>query len=307
MGEHGDAAEAAWHALVQAPAPLGVFGLAGETVLLNDALAVALTASAIDELGHFCAAQGADAGDVELMVELATGELRACQVRAVRDGGELRWFAARLLVPSELTVDALTGLATRQTLLLNLEKALARRRRHGNDVVLVVADLDDFKSVNDTHGHVVGDAVLADVGLRLLAIGRPEDTMCRWGGDEFVWLLEDTAGRGGDSACARMAAVLEEPVDIGGLCLRPRASCGWVDADGKQDAIALLAAADLHMYEQKRSRRGAADGDRLRRISARLREAASTGAELRVAAQQARAVARQARTTAARPSRHDDA
>lgn len=88
--------------------------------------------------------------------------------------------------------DALTGLPNRRALLEELERELARRRRNGRPLALVMMDLDHFKQVNDLHGHPVGDAVLRETAGRLSSVTRQGETLGRIGGEEFAWLLPDT-------------------------------------------------------------------------------------------------------------------
>ena len=97
--------------------------------------------------------------------------------------------------------DALTGCYNRAYALEFLDGELARSRRSGNPVSLVLFDVDDFKRINDRCGHLCGDNVLAAVGQRLRQVLRRSDIRCRYGGDEFLIVLPDT----GESGAARVA------------------------------------------------------------------------------------------------------
>ncbi len=89
------------------------------------------------------------------------------------------------------THDALTGLPNRLLLADRLEQAIARAERHGQRFALIVVDLDRFKSINDSLGHLAGDELLKDVAKRLAQVLRKADTLARLGGDEFVLLLNE--------------------------------------------------------------------------------------------------------------------
>lgn len=97
--------------------------------------------------------------------------------------------------------DELTGLYNRTGLKERLEEELERARRYGHRVSLLMVDVDDFKSINDAHGHTVGDRVLQRVAGQILGATREPDSPCRYGGDEFLLVLPET-GSGGASALA---------------------------------------------------------------------------------------------------------
>ncbi|MCU0842656.1 MAG: diguanylate cyclase [Thiobacillaceae bacterium] len=156
------------------------------------------------------------------------------------------------------THDPLTGLANRVLFYERLRQDLERARQDGLELMVVYVDLDDFKPVNDRHGHAVGDALLKRVGERLTHAVRSTDTVARLGGDEFALIL---CGVGGAEEQRRLCRKLEEevgrPVDIEGLTLVPRCSIGHAiyPEDGRQ-LEALLNAADAKMYQAKRERKG---------------------------------------------------
>jgi len=151
--------------------------------------------------------------------------------------------------------DALTGLANRAALHDELRSALHHARIHDREVALLFVDLDDFKRVNDHHGHHAGDALLRAVADRLRSVVRPQDLLARPGGDEFTLLVRDV---GGDAAAvamelaARIVAALREPLAVEGLLLEVRASVG-VSTFPRDAATAedLLRHADAAMYVAK--------------------------------------------------------
>ena len=154
--------------------------------------------------------------------------------------------------------DPLTGLPNRVLLIDRLDHALARADRRAQTVAVLYVDLDGFKAINDTSGHAVGDEVLRIVAERLAGAVRPEDTVARFGGDEFVVLCEDLADPGDALRVAdRILADLGRPIQHGSGLARLSASIGVVMADGPGSGAALIEAADEAMYRAKR-RGGAA-------------------------------------------------
>jgi diguanylate cyclase (GGDEF)-like protein len=162
---------------------------------------------------------------------------------------------------SELTAlalhDPLTGLANRILLSDRLELAFDRGVRESTGVGVLLLDLDDFKQVNDTFGHGVGDGVLVSVASRLRSVVRPGDTVARLGGDEFVVVCPLAGGEEELSRVgARLAEVLSSPVIVSGVEIGVSASIGLaVGSPGKTDPDALLRAADEAMYRAKEARR----------------------------------------------------
>lgn len=149
--------------------------------------------------------------------------------------------------------DALTGLPNRLLLQDRFQHAGQRALRTRESVAVLFIDLDDFKRVNDTHGHHVGDALLVAVARRLAALVRPDDTVARVSGDEFVFLCENLADRAeADILVRRIEDAFELPFDVSGLELTLTASIGIAVA-GPGEAISdqLLAEADSAMYHAK--------------------------------------------------------
>ncbi len=149
--------------------------------------------------------------------------------------------------------DSLTGLGNRHQFRSRLADLLTRPEAPGECVAVIYADLDHFKSINDTLGHGVGDAVLKVVGARMLATVRQTDMVARLGGDEFAVLVPGvTRVEEVEQLCRRLLAAVTEPCDVAGLRHRVRCSMGVALApqDG-DDVDALLSHADLALYAAK--------------------------------------------------------
>jgi diguanylate cyclase (GGDEF)-like protein len=171
--------------------------------------------------------------------------------------------------------DVLTGLPNRRLLADRIEQAIARSQRGGNFAVLMI-DLDGFKQINDQNGHDYGDALLRGIGARLRRTVRPNDTVARIGGDEFVVVCEGTDSQDTVEVLAqRLLEALVVPLRIRDRDVKVGASVGIVLADPDKDTEELLRCADMAMYEAKRAGRNRwahfdAELDRSSRRSARL-------------------------------------
>ncbi len=155
--------------------------------------------------------------------------------------------------------DPLTGLANRVLFEDRLDHALARAARAGGGCgAVLLLDLDDFKGVNDTLGHHVGDELLVALAGRLSDATRVSDTLCRFGGDEFLLLVEDLEGSHEvDQIASRLMASFARPFDVGGTSVIQQASLGIVPWEtGREDPASLFARADTAMYEAKRLGKG---------------------------------------------------
>jgi diguanylate cyclase (GGDEF)-like protein len=151
--------------------------------------------------------------------------------------------------------DALTGLPNRLLLHKRLEAQLRSAEASGSRFALEFLDLDDFKSINDTHGHAAGDATLRELGRRLAMAVRADDTVARLGGDEFVVLLPAAEPERVRDTEERIRAIFDEPFAVDGHYHRLGASIGvsYYPADGST-AGALLRAADRELYRVKAER-----------------------------------------------------
>jgi diguanylate cyclase len=153
--------------------------------------------------------------------------------------------------------DPLTKLTNRSLFYDRLESALSAAHRHQSSLALLFLDIDDFKCINDVHGHPVGDAMLYIVAERLRNCVRETDTVARMGGDEFIVLLTDI--QSDDAVWIKVEEILnimaEPPGEEYGVLNMPSCSIGVAiyPADG-EDAETLLSHADSDMYRLKRRR-----------------------------------------------------
>jgi diguanylate cyclase (GGDEF)-like protein/PAS domain S-box-containing protein len=163
----------------------------------------------------------------------------------------------------DATHDPLTHLANRSLLQDRIDAESADRRGGDRPIAMLAIDLDDFKPVNDSLGHHVGDALLVSVAGRLRSCARPADTVARLGGDEFAVLLSPASRADATAVAERILAVLAEPATVEGHRLAVRASIGVATGPARQSA-GLLRAADVAMYEAKQRGKGtvAVAGDR---------------------------------------------
>lgn len=152
--------------------------------------------------------------------------------------------------------DALTGLPNRMLLMDRLEQLLARMQRHGKCLAVMFLDLDDFKQVNDTFGHEVGDQLLKCVAERLQSTVRADDTVARMGGDEFIVLIESVEDSSvPDAVKEKIRQKLSDGFQIQGQLVRMRASTGIaMFPDDGESPEALLRQADKRMYADKNAR-----------------------------------------------------
>jgi diguanylate cyclase (GGDEF)-like protein/PAS domain S-box-containing protein len=168
----------------------------------------------------------------------------------------VRDVTARVQLEERLTHqafhDPLTGLANRRLFADRLSHALERRAGLPGTHAVLFCDLDDFKNVNDSLGHGIGDQVLAMVGERVLSVVRTGDTASRLGGDEFAILMESTDLEEAQDVAERLQAALAEPVYVDGRSLAVRASIGLAQAvPGVMTSEEALRNADVAMYLAK--------------------------------------------------------
>jgi diguanylate cyclase (GGDEF)-like protein/PAS domain S-box-containing protein len=219
----------------------------------------------------------------DILLEMDCRDLRAEETVAglvvtLRDVTERRRLERELT--HQAFHDALTGLANRVLFADRLQHALARAARDGSVVGVLFIDLDDFKIVNDTLGHAVGDELLIAVAQRIRGALRADDTPARLGGDEFAALIENVWGPDGvEDTAQRILTALAAPIPVeGGQTLTAVASIGITTTPEADTADDLLRQADLALYVAK-----GAGKNQWRRYQKHLHDAMVQRLELRSA------------------------
>ncbi|HVC86446.1 MAG TPA: diguanylate cyclase [Gaiellaceae bacterium] len=226
--------------------PQGELARAGDPDAAGDRIAFPLRVDSSDFGSLVLVSEGFDAEQVETAGSLAA------QVAVALENARLH-----RLVERQALVDGLTGLANRRSLEETLHSEVARVARFGDSVCVVMADLDNFKLVNDRYGHAAGDRVLQGFAAVLRETVRESDTAARWGGEEFALVLTGTAKTGGAHLAERArSAFASRPVRLpDGLELAVTASFGVAAYPEFRTSGDLLAAADAALYEAKRAGR----------------------------------------------------
>jgi diguanylate cyclase (GGDEF)-like protein len=167
---------------------------------------------------------------------------------------ELEREQARL--SHEALHDALTGLPNRKLFFDRLARALARSTRHDFGTAVLFIDIDHFKAVNDSYGHLAGDQLLVAIARRLTDSVRGTDTVARLGGDEFVVLYEDLVSPRDDTRVLveRVESAFHDPFTVRDRLIEASASIGLAIATSSCDADVLLTRADHAMYRAKQAR-----------------------------------------------------
>ncbi|MGD9956898.1 MAG: diguanylate cyclase [Candidatus Nanopelagicales bacterium] len=194
----------------------------------------------------------ADGRTVPLEVTLTEvteyGKDHVCAV--IRDVTDRVEFETRLM--DQARTDALTGLPNRVVLGERLDQFFARREQHAGCTAVLIADVDNFKEINDVYGHATGDGALVVLAERLTGCLRTTDTLVRLGGDEFAVVAEDLDAaapvEGMLALAERLRAAAAEPITLGARELRATLSVGACLSRGEGNRDTLLANADLALY-----------------------------------------------------------
>lgn len=153
------------------------------------------------------------------------------------------------------TLDELTGISNRRGLMELAVHALSMCKRQGSDAVLLGIDLNDFKPINDTHGHAEGDRALIAFSDLLKECFRDSDVFARVGGDEFIALLTHTAPGEADRAIERLQQAVSDYNGVAKRGYELSFSVGCAHFTGKETLESLMEIADQAMYENKRARK----------------------------------------------------
>ena len=167
-------------------------------------------------------------------------------------------IAAREELRFQATHDPLTGIFNHGVVIETMQREAARQRREGGTFGVILMDLDHFKRINDTYGHVAGDAVLKEVARRATHCVRPYDTVGRYGGEEFLVVAPSSNANGVLGLAERIREAIDAvPFNANGRSIHVTASCG-VSVGGKEttlDSEMLLQTIDAALYRAKRNGR----------------------------------------------------
>lgn len=206
---------------------------------------------------------GLDAGADDYLVKPCNPLELKVRLRAGRRVIELQeqLVKARESLRFEAMHDSLTGLLNRGAVLEQLRNELVRASRRGAPVSVLMGDLDHFKTINDTHGHAAGDAVLREAARRLKAGVRAYDSVGRLGGEEFIAVLPECDAKTGLAVAQRLCRSLSDtPTQFSGSAIAHSISIGVAATDqfGSSHADELIRAADAALYRAKHAGRSRA-------------------------------------------------
>ncbi|MDD4891373.1 MAG: diguanylate cyclase [Phycisphaerae bacterium] len=195
-------------------------------------------------------------------VDYVTKPFDAFELRA-RVNAALRTKHMQDLLIEYAKIDPLTGLANRRALMERLAQEWARIQRHGGQLSFIMGDVDHFKRVNDTHGHLAGDRVLREIAAAIASQCREIDLPTRYGGEEFAILVPDENAEGAGRLAERCRQAVEAiRVTVGSETSRPTASFGVADAAAAGSAEAMIQQADEALYRAKSAGRNRVEGPR---------------------------------------------
>ncbi|MBN2107107.1 MAG: EAL domain-containing protein [Deltaproteobacteria bacterium] len=200
----------------------------------------------------------AKAGGARVPVEINANVIHAGSSQAVciiaRDISAQKKYESSLIHMANH--DSLTGLPNRSLFMDRLQQAMYKQERHGNMLAVIFIDLDQFKVVNDTYGHAIGDKLLREAARRLQGLIRKSDTVARFGGDEFTLIVADIVSQNDAASIAgKILKIFNRPIslDVGEIFMSASIGISLFPHDGT--AADLLRNADMAMYHAKASGR----------------------------------------------------
>ncbi|MCA9141715.1 MAG: GGDEF domain-containing protein [Planctomycetaceae bacterium] len=192
--------------------------------------------------------RNADWDDFSIEAERILKPTLALADQVARAYDQIKQQSNVLVNLQESRIDALTGVGNRRMFDQSLENHRALFNRYGKHFSLVIIDLDHFKQINDTYGHIHGDRALATVGSLLRELARETDVVARYGGEEFVILMPETPLAGACLFCDRIRREIDKKLDL-------TASIGVASTEDYTIADDLVNAADQALYQAKESGR----------------------------------------------------
>jgi len=198
--------------------------------------------------------------DLDHSGQLSGHDLDLLAFAAGQAGAVIERLALHADLAHAARYDELTGLPNRRLFQDRILSAIARSRRGQSRGALLFIDLDDFKQINDEHGHIAGDQLLQAIARRITSCVREADTVARIGGDEFVALLENVADLAqAEAVASKIRQVIATPMVLSGCTLLPQASIGVALYPEHGEVIdQLMRHADQAMYAAKAARKAAA-------------------------------------------------
>ncbi len=233
------------------PVPLSLYQASYS--LLQRLILVHLSASAAKTLDSYRALAAYFIKITALDMSLAIETYHGARLGALQKSiSALRGKAHELR--RRVDTDSFTGLVNHARILMVLKQELAKVTER--PVSVIIADVDTFKSINDTHGHLTGDKVLHSITSWLRSAARRGDVVGRYGGDEFLIVLKNTSPRTARQIAERMRArVGDEPLDLDGRSIRVTLSAGVATARATDDSESLIARVDAALYRAKHAGR----------------------------------------------------
>jgi diguanylate cyclase (GGDEF)-like protein len=265
--DYGDVCQAVTTLAVETDALISAKEFRTFNRCLDDAIV-----GAVREYSQLAGAETIEADAATINASVRGEDLKELETALTQSRMELADIAAALSVAqqdaSEAQVralhDSLTGLPNRELFDDRMAHAIALADRHHWTLAVMFLDLDDFKCINDAYGHTAGDAALKTIAQRLLQYGRGEDTVCRIGGDEFLYLLMNPRGKKNTEHIANSVwRTIAQPVAVADaeLCIKPSIGIAIYPEHGV-NGDQLIKNADAAMYQAKNHSRGVVFFDR---------------------------------------------